>query len=319
VTSEKPLVSIVIPAFNHAGFLDSAIQSVLNQDYSAIELIVIDDGSTDNTREVLASYGAAFHWESQENSGQACTLNKGWAMAKGEILSYLSADDRLLPRAVSNSVGCLDENQDAVLSYCDFNLIDQNSRIIRRVRAPEYSYFDMVVKTVCAPGPGVFFRRSGFEKAGGWNPDFRQMPDFDFWIRLGLYGRFVHINEVLAEFRSHATSQTFAATPEQRTDEPIKILEGYFGKTSSPPEDVLSARKAAIANAHLVSAQLHFRAGRYRRGLDRLHSALSLHWRISLQFRFYRVCLHGLLSRPFYLFWQKFRGAWPRTAKPRRV
>ena len=110
-----PLVSIVIPAYNHATYLDEAIQSILKQDYPNIELIVLDDGSTDNTRAVLAKYAGMFHWETHKNMGQANTLNKGWQMSKGEVLSYLSADDVLLPHAVSTSMKYL--RGDVVLTY----------------------------------------------------------------------------------------------------------------------------------------------------------------------------------------------------------
>ncbi|MGH8678564.1 MAG: glycosyltransferase family 2 protein, partial [Burkholderiales bacterium] len=72
-----PLVSLVIPAYNHADYLAQAIESVLGQDYPQIELIVLDDGSTDSTRDVLAKYTGKFHWESHQNMGQANTLNKG--------------------------------------------------------------------------------------------------------------------------------------------------------------------------------------------------------------------------------------------------
>src|ERR1035438_3997655 len=135
-----PLVSIVIPAYNYSGYLREAIESVLAQTYRNIELIVIDDGSTDDTRRVLEGYGDRFYWESQENMGQSRTLNKGWGMAKGEILAYLSADDALMPHAVAKSVECLQQNPDAVLSYCNTNFIDLRSRVIRGVTAPEYSY-----------------------------------------------------------------------------------------------------------------------------------------------------------------------------------
>ena len=73
-----PLVSIVIPAYNHAGYLDEAIGSVLNQDYPRVELLVLNDGSTDGTPAVLEKYGRSFYWETQPNMGQAATLNKGW-------------------------------------------------------------------------------------------------------------------------------------------------------------------------------------------------------------------------------------------------
>src|SRR6185503_111739 len=101
--NETPLVSIVIPAYNLGHYVGATIDSVLAQDYPRVELIVIDDGSKDDTREVLARYTGRMRWESQPNAGQVAAMNRGWGMASGEILSWIGADDLLLPDAVSTS------------------------------------------------------------------------------------------------------------------------------------------------------------------------------------------------------------------------
>ncbi len=100
MSAEPVPVSPVIPAYNHASYLEQAIESVLAQDYPQFGLKVPDDGSTDNTNAVLAPYTGRVHWETQPNAGQARTLNKGWRMGRGEILGYLSADDLPRPRIV---------------------------------------------------------------------------------------------------------------------------------------------------------------------------------------------------------------------------
>ena len=126
-------VSMVVPAYNHARFLEQAVESVLAQTYPAVELIVLDDGSTDGTREVLAKYGD-IRWETQTNMGQAATLNKGWGMASGDLLGYLSADDYLHPEAVKSAVECLERHADAVLAYPDFVQVNDRSRPLRTDR-----------------------------------------------------------------------------------------------------------------------------------------------------------------------------------------
>lgn len=299
-----PLVSIVIPAHNHAGYLDSAIQSVLRQDYTNIELIVLDDGSTDNTKQVLEKYNGMFFWESQQNKGQASTLNKGWQMSKGEILSYLSADDHLLPGAVSTAVKYLKENPDSVLAYCDFNLIAPDSSIVRRVRAPDFSFYDMAVNLVCAPGPGVFFWRTAFESAGLWNSSYKQMPDFEYWLRLGLVGNFVRIPQVLALFRVHHESQTYSETDECRAEEPIRIISDFFRNTDLP-RDIAAEEQKALSNAYLVSAQLDFRAGRYGVGYAKLKRAFSIYWQNLIAVSTLRLILNGLFNRLGHeLYWK---------------
>ncbi len=294
--SKTPLVSIVIPAFNHAEYLADAIDSILNQDYSNIELIVLDDGSTDNTSEVLESYGNRFHWESHQNMGQANTLNKGWRMAKGEILAYLSADDLLLPQATRVSIQYLLRNQDAVLCYSDFQLIDPESRAIRDVIAPEYKYKEMVVKFVCAPGPGAFFRRDAFIQAGGWDSNLKQFPDYEYWLRLGLIGRFVHVKEQLAAFRVHEGSQTFAQTTIERSEEALKIIEKYFELPNIPTEIIL-AKNNALANARLLVAQLHLRSGRYRMGFQQIWEAFLMSPPTLASIRVLRMLINGFFNR----------------------
>jgi glycosyltransferase involved in cell wall biosynthesis len=297
--SDEPLVSVVIPAYNYARYLPEAIDSVLNQEYPNIELIVLDDGSTDRTIEVLKGYGDQFYWESHPNMGQANTLNKGWRLAKGEILAYLSADDFLLPEAVSACVECLRVNADAVLCYPDFQLVDSESRVVRFVVPPEYSYQEMVTKFVTAPSAGAFFRRSAYVKAGEWDPALRLAPDYDYWLRLGLNGRFVHIQENLAAFRAHADSQSFSQTTAEGAEEAVRILEKYF-KRADLPREVIGSKDEAFASANILVAQLHLRSSRYKEAFRRISNAVRLSPRILLSIRTLRMMINGLFNKQIH-------------------
>ena len=292
-----PLVSIVIPAYNHAAYLAEAIDSVLAQDYPNIELIVLDDGSTDNTVEILKGYGDAFHWETHANMGQANTLNKGWAMARGEVFSYLSADDVLLPCAVSRSLGFLKEG--IALTYCDFNLFDPSSKIIRKVSVPDFSYQEMFSRLICQPGPGVFFTRQAFLAAGRWNSSYRQMPDYEYWLRLGLQGMFVRVPEVLASFRVHEASQTFAVADEFKASEPVRIISGFIEEHPLPAE-LADLKYVALSNAWIATAQLHIRAGRFGRGFAALRKAFGLCARNFLSLRILKILFNSVFNRTLH-------------------
>ena len=294
--SATPLVSIVVPAYNHAKYLPEAIESILAQDYKNVELIVLDDGSTDNTPEVLKNYAGKFYFESHKNMGQANTLNKGWRMAKGEILAYLSADDVLYPQAVSECVDSLQNNKGAVLSYPDFDLIDPQSRVVRKVIAPEYSYRVMLTQFLCAPGPGAFFKRSAYEKAGEWDPQLRHSPDYEYWLRLGLHGNFVHVNENLAAFRVHEGSQSFAQTTLERAEEPIRIMTKYYELPNLPAESI-AVKSQAFANANIMVAQLHLRASRFKEAILRVKEAITISPRTFLTIRVFRMLFNGLFNR----------------------
>jgi glycosyltransferase involved in cell wall biosynthesis len=289
-------VSIVIPAYNHADFLEEAIESVLAQDYPDVELIVLDDGSTDGTRSLLQKYSGRLYWETQSNMGQSATLNKGWGMAKGEILSKLSADDLLLPGCIRAAVETLEAFPSAVVTYCDFELIDPKSQFIRTVHAQDLSYREMVVNFECAPGPGAFIRQSAFASAGGWDLSLRQMPDYEHWLRLGLLGEFRRIPRTLAAFRVHENSLTFAPTQEQSAEEPVRILEKYFG-LEGVPAAIRREQPKAMSNAYLTSAQLHLRSGRYAEAFGHVRRAAALCPGSLFQLRLLRRIANALFNR----------------------
>ncbi len=294
--SDMPLVTVVIPAYNHAGYLAQAVRSVLDQDYANLELIVINDGSTDDTAAVLAGLDGDFRWYTQPNSGQSATLTRGWSEARGEILGYLSADDVLDPSAVRLSVAPLVASPDLVATYPDFNLIDPASAVVRPVRTPDFDYQAMLADVICPMGPGAFFRRSAYLRAGPWSPDYRQMPDYDFWLRMGLTGRISRIPKILAGFRVHEGSQTYSVTTEQRADEPIRIIDGLLANplaSSLGAESVTRARVSAL----LVSSQLHLRAGRFRLAMQRFGAAVCMRWTVLFSPRTIRLLANALFNR----------------------
>jgi glycosyltransferase involved in cell wall biosynthesis len=248
--NNTPLVSIVVPAYNHADYLKECIESILAQDYPRVELIVLNDGSTDMTPAILLAYGDRFRWENQANMGQSATLNKGWAMASGDILAYLSADDSLRPEAVSEAVAVLAANPGIAVTYSDFDLIDEHSRPVRRVATRDFDARDLVLDLVCQPGPGAFFRREAFLRAGPWNPELRQNPDLDFWLRLSLVGSFLRIPKVLAGFRVHEGSATYQSTNIPRADEPV-LITSRFMATAGLPNWIVENRNRVIAKGAL--------------------------------------------------------------------
>ena len=256
------LVSIITPVFNQAEFISQTIESVLAQDYPHIEYIVIDDGSTDETSEIIARYSGQITIERHPNMGQVRTLNKGWAMCRGQILGYLSGDDLLLPNAVSRAVALLEAEPDIVMTYPDCDLIDPFSRVIRRCVARVTGYEELVVDQECYIGPGAFFRRAAYEKAGGWDERFRVAPDREFWMRLGLLGRIAMIPEVLALYRMHPKSLSFFHSEPGDSQEYPAVMEKYF-ETIDLPASLISRKNEAFCRAHIVGARIHLRGGRF--------------------------------------------------------
>lgn len=256
-----PKVSIVIPVYNGEAYLEAAISSVLGQTYAELELIVVDDGSTDGSAALAESFGDRLRLIRQRNGGQSAALAAGWAASGGSILGYLSADDLLRPEAVSRGVGALVSRPAAVLVYPDFGLIDADSRTIGSIGAPDYSRRALYAELHCLPGPGALFRRRAYERAGPWRTDLRQIPDLEFFLRLALEGDFFHIPEVLADFRKHAESTTYRVAPFERGEEPLRMVEGFY-RREQLPADIRAWRRPAEASALRLSAIIHGRSGR---------------------------------------------------------
>ena len=181
-------------------------------------------------------------------------------------------------------------------TYSDYALIDPENRHIRSVSAPHYDYAHMLCDVICLPGPGAFFTRTAYEKTGPWNPAYRQMPDYDFWLRMGLLGRFVYIPQTLASFRVHEGSQTYSITTPERAQEPIQIVENVLADPQLP-KSLNSQKNKARANARLVSAQLDLRAGRFGTGLQKIAASLQLRPTLLVHPHFYRTLINSGLNR----------------------
>lgn len=252
-TAEPPLVSIITPAYNRASYLDETIQSVLSQDYKHIEYIVLDDGSTDNTVAVLERYNGRVLWETHPNLGETRTVNKGLAMAHGDIVAVVNSDDPLLPGAVSSAVEFMETHTDILVAYPDWNYIGPRSETIQHVKVPEYSYLRMVRRHDCVVGPGAFIRRRAFELAGLRDPGFRYVGDFDFWLRLGLHGEFARIPKTLATFRTHPGSATAFTRGQVMADEQVQVIDKLYARADLPLE-VRKVRAEAYSWAYAAAA-----------------------------------------------------------------
>jgi glycosyltransferase involved in cell wall biosynthesis len=269
-----PPVSIVIPVYNDQGYIAASIESVLDQDYPDLELIVVDDGSTDGTPGIVDRYADACRIIHQANRGQSAALDAGWTTARGSLIGYLSSDDLLRRGAISTLVSVL-ESDPAVLAYPDFGVIDA-AGVLRNINmVPEYSASTLYAQLRCLPGPGALFRRWAYERAGPWRRDLRQIPDLEFYLRLGLEGEFVRVPKVLADFRLHAGSTTYRPVPPQRADEPIRAVQGLLA--SELPPHIASLDQQMLARAHYLTGLLHGQSGRRSRGLHHLLQAVRVH------------------------------------------
>lgn len=294
-----PRVSLVVPVYNAGRYLAETLDSLLAQRYPDLEIIVIDDGSTDDSWAAIQRYAGRCRVFTQPNQGQAATLNRGWALASGSVLGYLSADDTLEPDAVAQVVQALESRPEAVLAYPDYWLIDADSRRFREVSAPDFDYAEVLVEGVCPPGPGMLFRRQAFARVGGWDPSLRQIPDYEFLLRIGLCGEGVHVARRLASFRVHEQSQTFALADACRVREHGRVIAGFFARDDVPAA-YRAARRQAEANAAILMSRGHLRAWRFAQALACWLQALAAHPGVLLRARTWRLLANGLLGRALH-------------------
>jgi glycosyltransferase involved in cell wall biosynthesis len=249
----KPPVSIITPAYNRAAFLDETITSVLSQDYPNLEYIILDDGSTDDTHDVVLKYGDRITFDSHPNMGETRTVNKGFKMARGEIIGVVNSDDPLLPDAVKEIVGTMVKEPDIVVAYPDWEMIDSTGDKIGHRQTFEYSYTDMVRWFHCVPGPGAFFRKPLVRELGGRDEQFRYVADFDFWLRAGLLGPFKRVPKTLATFRYHSDGASSKAQGRLMAEEHIRLAKKFFSMPNLPAQ-IAAIRREAFGSAYYTAA-----------------------------------------------------------------
>jgi len=192
---ERKLVSVLIPCFNAERWLREAIDSCLQQTYPEIEIVVVDDGSTDNSLEIIKSYGDQIIWESGANRGGNYARNRGFALSSGEYIQYLDSDDYLLPEKIERQVRFIEETKADVV-YGDFkfqrHLSDRDIVIepgnFFGISGPQEDILESLLAYGCLPPLAYLFRRSAVVRSGGWDESLKAGQDRDFLISVLLKG-----------------------------------------------------------------------------------------------------------------------------------
>lgn len=206
----KPLVSVVMPTRNHARFIRDAIDSVLDQNYEKVELIVMDGASTDDTVNILKSYGDRISWVSEPDNGQTDAINKGMLQASGEVLAYLNSDDILLPGAIASAVRYFNDHPECDMVYGNADYIDIDGNITGQYATAEFS-LERLMTDCCVCQPAAFWQRRIVDRIGPFDVSLQTTMDYDYWLRMATSGGIIHhTSQKLAQSRLHEDAKTVA-------------------------------------------------------------------------------------------------------------
>lgn len=212
-TVSAPRVSVVIPAYNAAWCVRRALDSVLAQEYRDFEVIVVDDGSQDDTAAILATYGAALRVVRKPNGGLSSARNAGIAAAHGEYVAFLDADDWWLPGKLSRQVALMDSRRELLFCSTTSGVRTPEGRRLPDWRCgrgdrPALECIFAVNAHVAGSGSSVLAKREAFARAGGFDESLRSLEDIDMWMRLAALGGYACIDEPLAVIEKSADSMS---------------------------------------------------------------------------------------------------------------
>ena len=235
---DKPLVTIVTPSYNQREFLEETILSVLDQDYPAIEYIIVDGGSTDGSIEIIEKYQEKLAaWISETDRGQSDAINKGFALGHGEIMAWLNSDDIYTQDAIGEAVEALQGNPQIGMVYGDTEIINGVGEKIGDFNAKQTNFVRLMRGGVYIPQPAAFWRRELWDQAGLLNQSYYFAMDYDLWVRFSRISPIQYISRLWAKFRIHEDGKTSVADdqcwPEMRNTfrrEGGSLISIFMGK-----------------------------------------------------------------------------------------
>jgi len=202
----KPKVSVVMSVYNGDRYIKGAVDNILGQDFKDFEFIIINDGSTDDTGQILESYDdPRLRVLNQDNQGLVASLNRGIKEAKAPLIARQDADDISLPTRLEKQYELMQTNRDLVIVGSSIVTIDMNSNALNKhyvlLNDPELKQ-ELLVRSPFAHG-AVMFRKDAFEKAGGYLEEEHPAEDYGLWLRIAPFGSFTNIDAPLYQYREN--------------------------------------------------------------------------------------------------------------------
>lgn len=253
-----PQISVIIPTYNRAAYLPDAIESVLAQTFRDVEIVVVDDGSTDDTQATLRAWVNAgqIRYFYQENSGVSAARNRGIALAQGDYIAFLDSDDLFDPQKLEKQVALLDADPEIGLVHNSFRRVDMAGTLLAERDTSKFDgmvYPEMLLNwSVLIPPSCVMLRAAALTETGGFDETMRWGEDIDLWRRVARHYHFAAIADTLTIMRLHAEN-TSGAKADPRA---IADFERYLQKALDD-DSALSPKFRRRAWAKLYSNAGH--------------------------------------------------------------
>lgn len=257
-------ISVIIPTFNYGQFIGDAIRSAEAQTRIPDEMIVVDDGSTDDTAEVVAGFGDAVRYIRQDNAGVCVARNRGVAESSGELIAFLDADDIWEPTKLEKQAALFERDGRIGLVHCGMREFDSDTGEtlteyidgLEGDLANELLLWDRPV--IIGAGGTIMVSRRAFEQAGGFDTSLKCGEDWEFCYRIASKYRVAFVPEILVNYRSHKTNA------HKNINEMERSTLLAWGKVFSAADgDIASLRRRSYSNLHRTLAGSYYQAGQY--------------------------------------------------------
>lgn len=263
--SQPSSISVVITNYNYGRFVSQAIQGVLAQTVPIREIIVVDDGSTDNSREVVARFGEQVKFIDQENQGVGAARNTGAKNSSGEFIAFLDADDIWLPNKMEEQLKVFAADENIGLVSCGMREFDTRTGETIKMYLPdksEWSAYNILLRqhSILGGGSANVARRAIFEKAGGFDQNREMHPaeDWEFCYRMALAGKVVCVLKILVDYRNHGGNGHLKTARMERA-----MLLSYEKIFAAAPPEFAALKQKCYGDLHTVLAGSYFQAGDY--------------------------------------------------------
>jgi glycosyltransferase involved in cell wall biosynthesis len=286
-----PTVSVIIPTYNRANFIDKAIKSVLNQNYQDFEIIVVDDGSTDNTEETVKSFNnfKIRYICHTNNQGVSAARNNGIRASRGKYIALLDSDDEWLPEKLDKQIKVFkSEFPEVGVVYSNVLYIDESGKNMNKLGNPKkiegHIYEDLLGGNYVGTSSTLLIKKECFNRVGSFDDLLDAENDWDMWIRIAKYYRFVLIKVPLVKYRFH--SNRISNNPELKIIMANRILVKYA--------NVLEKRRDVHSKHYFYIGNRFCHMGKTKEGQRYLLKAISLY---PFCIRYY-ICMFGSLFGP---------------------